>query len=212
MADALFIFLERVSPVKHFLRSIILLILCCHLQAKAEYSYLIGAHQDGPQVQDIKGNEKADPISPLIGLGANWALTDSIRFVPRLSYVMVSNNSDDTYGPYKTELITLLYDFQYPFQPMSSWTVRFGMGTVIRRITGKGGTVTIPNGNSTATAHLAEGTSSSATASLDLGFDYKFSSMAVTSGGYGLTGQILYLDPLGVSPYMSLQIAFVGYF
>lgn len=183
-----------------------------HLHA---YQIALGLHKPDPKVQDSRGSEKADPISPYIQLG--WQFVNEFtwigNFVPRVGFVQNRDNSDDHYTKYKIETYTVLYDFYYKPQTFVSTNFRYGLGSFIQRITGPGGQVEVPNGNSTMSVYQPDGTKTSALLSLNLGVDYRVGKPLWNEyiPDYGASFQVFYMDPGGKHSYLTYQLGFVSY-
>ncbi len=197
------------------LRYALYLLIFIFSQSTHAWTVGLGVYKPDPKVQDSKGKEKGDPYSPYINFG--WHIPVKYDwfpdFVPRIGYIYNKNNSGDHYTTYKIETFTLLYDFLFQPKGWRSTSLRYGFGSFIQKITGPGGTVTVPNGGGTATAYKPSGSSQSATLTLNAGADYKMN--ARSSGylkDYGFSFQTFYFDPGGKASFLAFQVGATGYF
>ena len=120
-------------------------------------------------VQDPEGDRSYFSLNPYIGLGFKIPIFGNHFFVPEVHFAL-HTSVDDDYGGQSKNTLFLLYDFAYPFN--NEVILRYGFGTFITSIGGDGGTVTIPNGNSTTTAYKPGKSSTSYTSSLNLGVEF----------------------------------------
>ncbi len=156
----------------------------------------LGAFRPDEKVQGSGGGEKTDPTSPAISIGHDWNIF-GYDFAPRFGYISNQSNSDDSYGKYKVETIYVLYNFRKTNLLRNAGTsLLYGLGSFSKRITGEGGTVTIPNGAGTATAYQPDGTKTSTSLSANIGIDYRWLTMGRTIEGYGFQAMIYALQPL----------------
>jgi hypothetical protein len=156
----------------------------------------LGVLQPADKTQDASGKDIPDPFSPTISIGHTWDIYGFI-FAPRFGYLSQTDNTDDNYGGgSKVETFYLLYDFLMPLGHMRSFKLRYGFGTFRKTVKGDGGTVTIPNGNSTMTAYKPETSKPSSTLSANLGIDYNFGLMGQTIKDQGVRGELFVLQPL----------------
>ncbi|MGE4134008.1 MAG: hypothetical protein AB7F86_20395 [Bdellovibrionales bacterium] len=174
------------------------------------------ANQAQDKVQTTTGSEAADAISPGITLGPHFDIGDGFRFAPQLGYIYNQVDSNDRYGgKYRVETFYLLYDFTLNADDAGSFRPRFGVGNFIKRITGKGGTVTVPNGFGTSTSNRPGGTKESFSTTLNLGFEWDFAKSDVASffRAYGLAFEMFLFEPLDQQRRLiQLQLALAGQF
>jgi hypothetical protein len=155
----------------------------------------VGFVQPADKTQDGSGKDVADPMSPTISMGHSWDIY-GLNFAPRFGYIKQTDNTNDEYGGGSTiETFYLLYDLVMPVQSVKDLSLRYGFGTFRKTVKGDSGTVTIPNGNSTATAYKAGTSKASSTLSANIGFEYLFGFMGSTIRDQGLVGELFILQP-----------------
>lgn len=168
------------------------------------------------KVQNSNGKEVDDPFSPAISLGHDWQTPwGQWQFSPRLGYIQNQMVANDSYGGHKVETLYILWDAFHPWQGSSTSGWRVGLGSFMKTIKGPGGTVTVPNGSGTATAYRPDGSSKSATASLNGGFDWVFKDNM--GGGIlsslGLTGELFLFETINSKQRLfGYNLSLVGFF
>lgn len=167
-----------------------LLVTIFSFPAAFAWDVSLSAYRLDDKVQDDRGDEASDPIQPALSIGHTFDMGlgwfDSVHFSPRLGYVRDLEPSRDSYGQQRIEHIYVLYDFVSPIA--DSTFLRYGFGSFLKRVSGDGGSLTIPNGSGTATAYRPEGTKTSSTATTNLGIDYIWSDSGST--GYRLAAEL----------------------
>ena len=197
-----------VPLMKIFLISIVLLVSYPALA----WQFSAGVYKSLLDVQDKKGDEVKNPFSPVISVGTNFQLSGSFGFSPQLGYIYHTVESDDSYGKYKMSTIFLLYDFIWIPSDYQFLALRFGLGTFRKTITGEGGTVTIPNQNTTATAYRPE-SSTSYSSTFNLGGEFRFDVSSDWFNGAGARIETFIFRPLSQEfRSYTYQLALVGYF
>ncbi len=152
----------------------------------------LSAYRLDDKVQNDRGEEASDPIQPALSvghvfdLGLGWY--ESIQFSPRIGYVRDLSPSGDSYGQQRIEHLYVLYDFTTKIADSTS--LRYGLGTFQKRVSGDGGPVTIPNGSGTTTAYRPADTKTSSTASTNLGLDYSWSGIGGSFAAYRLAAEL----------------------
>jgi hypothetical protein len=154
-----------------------------------------GVYKSLIDVQDKNGKEVKNPFSPALTVGSNFKFADGFGFSPQLGFVYHTVETDDSYGKYKMYSIFLLYDFMWVPQDYQFFALRFGLGTFRKTISGQGGTVTIPNGNSTATAYRPE-SSTSYSSTINLGTDFNFNMSTQWFTNMGVRFEVFAFRPL----------------
>lgn len=134
------------------------------------------AYQSNLKTQDYYGKDKKDPVYYGASLGHRWNIDPNLVFAPHLSYIHNTQKSEDSYSDYKIQLYHISMDFLYRISDLHQLDLRLGLGNLYRITKGQGGTVTIPNGSGTATAYRPSGTSTSQTATLNMGLEWRFTS------------------------------------
>lgn len=134
----------------------------------------IGVHKALKDTQNSSGKLEDKPFSPTIGYGYNFDLFGTgFGFSPQIGYIHTKQVADDSYGKQKVHTIFFNWDFMYIPTWTQSLAFRFGIGNFIKRTSGEGGKVTIPNGSGTAKANRPSKTVSSYSSTFDFGADYK---------------------------------------
>lgn len=176
--------------VKIQLAAAILLLIPFSLPTAFAWDVSLSAYRLDDKVQDDRGDEASDSIQPALSIGHTFDMGfgwfDSIHFSPRLGYIRDLEPARDSYGQQRIEHLYVLYDFVSPIA--TNTFLRYGFGSFLKRISGDGGSITIPNGSGTATAYRPDGTKTSATATTDLGLDYIWSDSG--SAGYRLAAEL----------------------
>lgn len=159
------------------LRSLLVLGLCL-LQtttAEAKLHSFVGFHKALKDTQNQKGKVEEKPFSPTIGVGYNFNLFNTgFGFSPQLGYIHTKQTANDSFGDQKVHTIFLNWDFIWISSLSDHLAFRFGIGNFIKRTSGKGGTVEIPNGSGTDQAQRPGGTVNSYSSTFNLGADYNF--------------------------------------
>ena len=174
---------------------IILLVILSH-KSYADLNTFVGFNKQLKDVQNSKGKVEGTHYSPVVGLGYNIRLTESFGCSPQLGYIHTTVTAKDSYGKQKVHSIFLNYDFIYLTPFMDNLALRFGIGNFIKRTSGKGGNVTIPNGNSTTTAKRPGKTVSSYSSTFNLGADLLFNFSTDWFRNMGLRFELYTFRPL----------------
>lgn len=143
--------------------------------ASARPHLFLGFNRTLKDTQNSKGKVEDKPFSPTLGVGYNFNLFDTgFGFSPQLGYIHTNQVTNDSFGDQKVHTIFLNWDFIW-ISPLSNFLAfRFGIGNFIKRTSGEGGTVEIPNGAGTDQARRPDGTVNSYSSTFNLGADYKF--------------------------------------
>ncbi len=135
----------------------------------------LGFNRALKDTQNQKGKVEDKPFSPTISAGYNFNLFDSgFGFSPQLGYIHTNQTANDDFGKQKVHTIFLNWDFIWISSLSDSLAFRFGIGNFIKRTSGEGGTVEIPNGGGTDQARRPDGTVNSYSSTFNLGADYRF--------------------------------------
>jgi hypothetical protein len=158
---------------------LIVLILVCFLALSlpvhAKPQVFIGAYKALKDTQDSDGKVAEKPFSPAIAIGYNFNLFDTgFGFSPHFGYIHTKVTANDSYGKQKIHTLFFNWDFLYVPEIFPSMAVRFGVGNFLKRTSGEGGTVEIPNGNGTDEARRPDETRTSYTSTFNLGADFNF--------------------------------------
>lgn len=159
----------------------------------------IGVHKALKDTQNSKGKVEDKPFSPTIGFGYNFNLFNSgYGFSPQIGYIHTTQTADDSFGKQKIHTIYLHWDFISVSSLSSNLAYRFGIGNFIKRTSGKGGTVEIPNGSGTDQARRPSKTISSYSSTFDFGLDYNFDLQLFDWGisDIGLRAELFIFRPL----------------
>lgn len=188
-------------------------ILAANLRStNASFSASVGLLKNMNTVQDEVGEETSDPFMPMVKVG--YTSLESylgFRLSPHFFWSMSSKESNDSYGgDYSVRIYGFLYDVIYPIN--TNMGLRFGLGNVIKSIAGEGGTVTIPNGNETATAYRPDEKSTSYSGTMNLGFDYTMPTTLLGLTNTGLRAEYLLMSPLRSRRTGYLMLSLQGYF
>jgi len=156
-----------------------LLLLCVVFltmgEATARSHAFVGFNKALKDTQNSKGKVEDKPFSPTLGYGYNFNLFNTgLGFSPQLGYIHTNQTANDSFGKQKIHSFFINWDILWITSLSQHLAFRFGVGTFIKRTRGKGGTVTIPNGNSTDEARRPSGTVTSYSSTLNLGADYNF--------------------------------------
>ncbi len=171
-----------------------------------------GVYKSLIDVQDKNGKTVTNPFSPALTVGSNFKFADGIGFSPQLGFVYHTVQTDDTYGEYKMYSLFLLYDFMWVPQDYQFFALRFGLGTFRKTITGKGGSVTVPNGTGTATAYRPD-SSTSYSSTFNLGTDFNFNWSTEWFTNMGARFEVFAFRPLSHEyRTYTYNLAFVAYF
>lgn len=143
--------------------------------AYARQHGFIGFNKALKTTQNSKGKIEEKPFSPTLGYGYNFNLFDSgFGFSPQIGYVHTKQITNDSYGKQKVHSVFLNWDFIWLSPLSDSLAFRFGIGNFIKRTSGEGGTVEIPNGTGTAQARRPSKTVNSYSSTFNIGADYNF--------------------------------------
>ena len=141
--------------------------------AKSHFS--LGFNKALKDTQDRNGKVDDKPYSPYIAWGSHFKIADSrFGFSPQLGYIHTTQTANDSFGKQKIHTVFLHWDFLYVPEFSDQFAFRFGIGNFVKRTSGEGGTVTIPNGSGTSTARRPSGTSNSYSSTFNFGADYNF--------------------------------------
>lgn len=144
-------------------------------QAMARPHAFLGFHRTLKDTQNSKGKVEDKPFSPAVGIGYNFNLFDTgFGFSPQLGYIHTKQVANDSFGDQKVHSFFLNWDFIWISSLSNNLAFRFGVGNFIKRTSGDGGTVEIPNGSGTDKARRPDETVSSYSSTFNLGADYKF--------------------------------------
>ena len=171
-----------------------------------------GLYKSLIDVQDKNGKAVTNPFSPSLSVGTNFKFTDGFGFSPQIGFIYHTVQTDDSYGKYKMYSLFLLYDFIWVPQDYQFLAIRFGLGTFRKTITGKGGSVTVPNGNSTATAYRPD-SATSYSSTFNLGTDINFGINTEWFNNLGMRFEVFAFRPLS-QQYRSYtyNLGLVAYF
>ena len=166
--------------------------------ALAKPHSFLGFNKVLKDTQNSKGKVEEKPFSPTIGFGYNFNLLESgFGFSPQIGYIHTKQVTNDSFGDQKVHTIFLNWDFIWISSLSDRLGFRFGIGNFIKRTSGEGGTVTIPNGTGTAQARRPGGTVSSYSSTINLGADYNFGlGMASWIEDIGLRFELFTFRPL----------------
>lgn len=143
------------------------------LNVQAKSHFFLGFHKALKDTQNSQGKVEEKPFSPTIGYGYNFNLFDTgLGFSPQIGYIHTKQVTNDSYGKQKTHTIFLNWDFIWISSLSDSLAFRFGIGNFIKRTSGEGGTVEIPNGTGTDKARRPSDAVSSFSSTFNLGADY----------------------------------------
>ena len=143
--------------------------------ASAKLHFFGGFNRSLKDTQNQKGKVEDKPFSPTLALGYNTKLFNTgLGFSPQFGYIHTNQTANDSFGAQKIHSFFFNWDFIYVTSFSQYLGLRFGIGNFIKRIRGEGGTVTIPNGNSTDEALRPSGTVTSYSSTFNFGFDYNF--------------------------------------
>ncbi len=136
---------------------------------------LIGAYKPLKDTQDTNGKVLEKNFSPSIGIGYNFDLFNTgFGFSPQFGYIHTKITANDSYGKQKSHSLFLHWDFLYTPEFFPNMSIRFGIGNFIKKISGEGGTVEIPNGSGTDMAIRPDETRTSYSSTFNLGADLNF--------------------------------------
>jgi hypothetical protein len=159
--------------------------------------FFTGFNKSLLDVQDKKGKERKTPFEPTLAIGKNFEFSPGFGFSPQLGYIHNIIVSDDGYSEYKMHTFFILYDFLWIPSSLPDLATRFGIGNFIKRISGEGGTVTIPNGSGTATAYRPKKErQSSYSNTFNFGLDYNFNFSASWFDSLALRFELFIFRPL----------------
>lgn len=124
-------------------------------------------HQAGKVASDI-GSTSYFEFRPTLVASYRYEITPSWSFIPEAGISMPETSDDDTNSILYTFLnapIAWHYDY---------WTLRFGPGFFFTRISGKGGTLTLQNGNSSDAFPVPNGSATTRNFTWNLGAQATF--------------------------------------
>ncbi len=199
------------------MRIITLLLFLVSTHAYGIHTYL-GAYKMLEKTQDDKGKHADNPFNPMIGVGANFKAFWGLGFSPQLAYIHHFQTSDDSYGgKYTTRTVAILYDFLWVPGGAGGdrvpWAIRFGLGNFIKKIKGKGGKVTVPNGATTVEAHRPGKEVTTYSGTFNLGADLTFPSFVDWFQTMGARFETFTFSPLNQEKRTyAFNLVLVGYF
>lgn len=121
----------------------------------------------GPSTQkDPNGSKNTFSLDPMVSV--NTIIPTPFYgqlFLPEFGMVFHGEGTDG----YSKRTMLFLFDFGYEFMP--SYLLRYGIGTVITRINGDGGTVSLLNGGTPDTYYQPDEASSSWNTTINLGIE-----------------------------------------
>jgi len=121
----------------------------------------------GPAVQKEKdGGRSTTSFHPMLTLNTNYPMFFDHFFTPQIGLVLHGDKYDET----KKKTVFILWDVAYSFN--SSLLLRYGFGSFLTKVGGDGGTISMPNGNSTTTFAKPDKTVTSYNTTLNLGVEY----------------------------------------
>lgn len=201
--------------MKNFLICLRFFILSAFLGHCLAWEAGLGLYKEIDDVQDKSGDEQSLPYNLQLALGNTFNLTPTLVFSPYIGYVKHRNVSDDSYGKFDVTTWSLIYDFLWApgMSASSGYSIRYGIGTFIRKFEGDGGTVTVPNGSSgSSTAHRPK-KSDSYTMSFNLGAETYFRPIANFLKATGARAELFTFHPLnGEKRSFSFNVMLMGYF
>lgn len=146
--------------------SIIILLFACMSPVSAIVSFG-GYAPFGPSTQkETTGSRNTFSFDPM--LGVNTILTTPFYgqlFLPEFAMVFHGSGDDD----YKKNTWLFLADFGHRIN--NKLLLRYGLGTILTKISGDGGAVQLNNGGSTATFYQPNETSTSWNTTINLGLE-----------------------------------------
>lgn len=124
----------------------------------------------GPSTQkETTGSKNTFSFDPMVSVNSIFPTPFYGQlFLPEFGLVFHGEGED---GYSKT---TMLFLFDFGYEVMPSYLLRYGVGTVITRISGDGGTVQLLNGGSPDTYYQPNEASSSWNTTLNLGLEHSF--------------------------------------
>lgn len=115
------------------------------------------------------GKTNSTSFDPMISISHVMPVPFAHFFMPEFGLVLHGSGSDD----YSKRTYFLLLDLGLPiFTP--GLLFRYGLGTILTKISADGSAVELPNGSGTATFYRPDKTSTSWNTTLDLGLEYAF--------------------------------------
>lgn len=121
----------------------------------------------GPSTQkETTGSSNTFSFSPMISVNTIFPTPFFNQlFLPELAMVFHSEDQDG----YSKRTTLFLFDFGHLLT--NDVILRYGLGTALTRITGEGGTVTLPNGSDTSTYYQPNEASTSWNTTVNLGIE-----------------------------------------
>ena len=176
----------------------------------------LGFYKKDELVQNSSGDEAYDPYHFMFMLGHTFNLTPTIVFSPYFGYIKHNTNHNDNYGgDYEVKTWALIYDFLWAPQMNVSggYAIRYGFSNFIKKIKGKGGAVTVPNGSGYDTAYRPDEERASYTMALDLGGEFFFGPVTQYLKATGIRGEIFFFHPLNKEKRnYAFNFMWIGYF
>jgi len=196
---------------------LILIVLASLFLANPEASAVslgVGLFNPFDKTQDGSGQDQSDPVSPTISLSHSWNIFGTTSFAPVVGYTQFTNNTNDRYGgSYSVDSLYILYDFLTPLSDSGDLSLRWGLGSIRKQISGDGGQVTIPNGSGTADVYKPSISKPSSTVSLNLGLDYRFGVAGLAGTDQGVRLEFFVIQPLDkIKRTLALSFNYVLYF
>jgi hypothetical protein len=114
------------------------------------------------------GKTQTFDLTPYAGIGKQFHLAGPQYFMPELGFAYWLENPKKT----QKSMIFIHYNFSYVVSQSLIW--RYGLSTHWYRIKGKGGTVTLQNGNGTSNFDAPSKTVTSYFTTLNMGTEYFF--------------------------------------
>lgn len=135
------------------------------------YHFSAGTHVpyfDRAQVNN-SGTTQKFALNPYFSIGGQYGLSGAHFFSPELGYAYNREQAKNM----RTELIMVHYNFSYVLN--SQFLFRYGLANNWYRIVGKGGNVTLNNGNATTSFPAPDKTVTTYYTTLNLGTEYMLS-------------------------------------
>lgn len=141
--------------------------------ADAKLHSFLGFNKALKDTQNSKGKVEDKPFSPTLAIGDNFNFFGTgLGFSPQFGYIHTKQVANDSFGDQKIHTIFFNWDFLWVSSLSDHLAFRFGIGNFIKRTSGKGGTVEIPNGTGTDQARRPGGTVNSYSSTFNFGADY----------------------------------------
>lgn len=147
------------------------------LAMNAPYYFGVSAYSPSLMGQTTTDSAKKDLFSPFqypLTFGYSMSIGSDSRFLPQLSYTILPRKSPDG----GSEVTHLLLELPYlqQFASVLGNPLEWKLGLVLhqQKIVGKGGTIDLANGSSTATFNLPDHTSTINTIITEAGLAYQY--------------------------------------